>query len=653
MRLECFYTVILLLHVADGLKGEKDKRGNMYGHIFTDKKFRQAFLILVITAVLANIKSIFNDYNIDSGYAVVMSYRQAKGEVMLSEMLEPHQTSAFLSAILIKVYLMVTGTMTGIVLYLQIAGLIIRGLFTIFFYRAMKPFIRKDILMLMCLFFFLVTPKGLPLPEFSNMQVWFATGLICSLIRYLHEQDKKQWLILAGVFLCLEILAYPSCLIVYAGVVWLLMHYAQNKWGDLLVFTGVCVCIGGLYCGWLLLGLGIDDMLHGIRNVVSGDGSHSAALSDKWLSYFVEGVSISGFLLIVYVFAYIVLRVVEVFLAFTKRKSRKICTRKNTAVLFFLILFVGELLVILSIDMDYYSPLPMYIPIILTGIFYFKYCTKSEQQIFIVGTLIGFLNFFATLMLTNLTVTSSLSYLIPVVMVTFIPVIRGIERLTVLEKRGLQYSLLFIFCGLLIFRSGYLISSMSGPKADLFSLGGIVREGPAIGMVSEYMGPYILDSTMQEWKEQVKDGESVLIVSAEGYDPLLYLFKDVEISNPSTICTPTYDEKLLEYWEKYPEKYPDVIIVECWFGNLKVDEDSWIMQWLEEEYPECKYADGKYWRYYRLEEGSWNMGCWRNHLSHTQVKYSVKGEAKIERPGCKDASDSSLDCAGYTFCNDQ
>lgn len=91
-----------------------------------------------------------------------------------------------------------------------------------------------------------------------------------------------------------------------------------------------------------------------------------------------------------------------------------------------------------------------------------------------------------------------------------------------------------------------------------------------------------------------------LTVSTSGViSTLPYLYEDVVISTPSTICTPTYDERLLQYWEQNPDRYPTVVAVDCWFGHLNVDEDSWIMQWIYEEFGADSYEDGAYLRYYR------------------------------------------------------
>ena len=59
------------------------------------------------------------------------------------------------------------------------------------------------------------------------------------------------------------------------------------------------------------------------------------------------------------------------------------------------------------------------------------------------------------------------------------------------------------------------------------------------------------------------------------------------------------DKRLLVYWELYPEKEPDVIVVDCWYGQLQEDVDSWIMQYIENEFGYTQVSDGRYVRFYR------------------------------------------------------
>ena len=57
--------------------------------------------------LLGYIKGIFISSDIDESYALAQSYRLATGDKLFLHMWEPHQLSAFLSAIFIKIYLLI------------------------------------------------------------------------------------------------------------------------------------------------------------------------------------------------------------------------------------------------------------------------------------------------------------------------------------------------------------------------------------------------------------------------------------------------------------------------------------------------------------------------------------------------------------------
>ncbi len=567
--------------------------------LLADKKCKWIFVLLAVGAVLVNVKSIFMDYNYDSGYAVALAYRIVRGDAMFAGMWEPHQTSAFLCAGLMKLYLMVTGTTTGVVLYLQAAGVFIKVLVTIFFYQTMKPLIRKDILSLMCLFFLVVMPKGLPMPEFSNMQIWFSVGLFCCLMRFLQTQEKKGWLVAAAIFLCLEILAYPSCLIVYAGVLIVLCLYGKNRWKDSLLFSGVCFSCGAAYCGYFVVRLGLQKFLESIGYIITGDGSHEESLWEKGMAYLQELGDILAWLAGLALVAYLVLKVISLLVYYVSGKRKTLSAKKYWLPVFFLAFLYCDLVQALQVELTYEERLPIYAAIIAVAMFFLRRCDEKEKQIVVTGMILSFLGFLATLMLTNLTISSTLNYLILAVMVSFLPVVKCVESFFTTDRAWLRYGVILLFCAVTVFRSGYITKCMSTEKTNIFSVESVVKDGPAKGIVSEYFGPYTLNTTLEEWKEYIKSGDRVLIVGAGLYDPILYLFEDVEICVSSTICTPTYGGTLSEYWKQNPDKYPNVVIVDCWFGELRVEQNTWIMQWLKHGFGTQHYVDGSYWRYYR------------------------------------------------------
>lgn len=80
----------------------------------------------------------------DGMYQISMSQRLLTGDKMFLEMWEPHQTSAFLSAALMWIYEKVFGTTTGIVLYLQICGIVIRGAVAVLLYKTFRCDLKKS-----------------------------------------------------------------------------------------------------------------------------------------------------------------------------------------------------------------------------------------------------------------------------------------------------------------------------------------------------------------------------------------------------------------------------------------------------------------------------------------------------------------------------
>jgi len=549
-----------------------------------ENSYKKVFTFLFILAVLVNIKSIFTDYNIDSGYAVATSYRMILGDQMFFDMWEPHQTSAFLCTFLMKIYMTITGTTTGIVIFLHAAGVLLKGLFTYLIYRTLKPYINPIILGFMCIFCFAVSPKGMPLPEFSNMQLWFSIGLFCCLFKHFNQSGKLRYLLLSGLFLCLEIISYPSCIIVFFGVIGLILLYSERKFRDILIFSGECFLMGISYLSLFIFKIGLTPFIQTCRYIIAGDESHDMSLLEKFIEYTKE-LAIASLLFIV--------------IAIISLVVQKI-TQKNAVYIFFILVYICDFTKTITSSTGYYFRFPIYMPFVLFSLFILHLCNETERKLYIIGLVISSSSFFATLILTNLSFAASINYLILGIMVSFIPISKYLELHPICIKETRLYSGFFIFLLLTIFFNGYITKTMNAQHTNLFHVRGVVKQGPALGIFSEYMGPYIMNVTIPEWKENINPGDRVLVVSAGTLDPLIYLYQDdVEISMASTICTPTYDEKLLTYWELHPEKKPNVVAIECWFGDIRVPSDAWILEWLASEFIIDEYTDGTYWRFYR------------------------------------------------------
>lgn len=559
-------------------------------------------LFLLFLAILANLKSIFFDCEIDVEYAVAMSYRMFRGDNMLQQMWEPHQTSAFLGTLLMKPFVAVTGTTTGIVVYLNACGVLLHGVVVWIFYSFLKKRVDINTAGLMSIFFLAARPKDIVFPEFSNMQLWFSVLFFISLLCYFEKQEQKYRLLLSSVFLCLEIISYPSCVIVWLPVMVLLWMYSETKWKDMLLFTGACAVQGCVYAGYFIVRTGgIAAFLKTLENIVSGDASHQAGDNGMgfffWENLSVSVVWLAGSLLV----AFLVNKFWVSRLCKLCNRSNQQMTREQQKGRFFLLAGILGLLglaiqvVAKSSRMAHVS---LYLVVIILALFAAKGCEAGERRMVYVGMTISISSCVATALLTNLDISATLMYLVLAVMVAFIPLKGYRQQEMLLFKKVVRYDVLIIFCLLCLFQRGVYVKLLGGYSSPL-EIGGIVKVGPELGIFADYMGANIRNVTLSEWDTFVQDGDNVLIVEKEGTSTIGYLYNDTGVSAPSTICTPTFDEQLLEYWELYPEKYPDVVAVQCWYGEPLLEEDSWMMQWLNNEFRAESIEDGTYWRFYR------------------------------------------------------
>jgi hypothetical protein len=128
-----------------------------------------------------------------------------------------------------------------------------------------------------------------------------------------------------------------------------------------------------------------------------------------------------------------------------------------------------------------------------------------------------------------------------------------------------------------------------------------MKHGPAVGVLADYMCAYIYNSNYEDFRNNLEEGDNVLIVTNMVFSPgtTPYMFEDYEVCHFSIVDPTSYDERLLTYWELYPSKKPDVIVVDCWYGELKEDPGNWIMKYIENDFGYSEVIDGKYVRFYK------------------------------------------------------
>lgn len=552
--------------------------------------------IAVVAALAAYIvKNLFVGADWDEGYGIVMGYRLAMGDRLLLEMWEPHQTSAIFTSLFIQLFIQLTGGVEFLNIYLRVVYFLIHGAVTYFVYSTFRTCIlhgEKQKALWLALVYFTVSPKCIFIPEYSNLHIWFFTLLCLSILWYIcagSPLHRRWWLpAAAGLALACDVLAYPSMVILFPVFLVIIWHKNSRR-TDCLLFAAPCFLLAAVFGGYLLSYMPFHQILQMIPHILS-DGSHRTGFFEKimdWIKSF-------GEIALILIAACMAAGALTLMLRRFSRKKRDIA-----------VCFLGLVFLLLAVYQFYcwftskyaaFYPLVIYCFILLGGLYgYHRDRRKEKEGLYLI--LISLLGYFGVLLLSNWGPIYLMPYLIVGVLggLVYLGGFFG-DRISVWKEKVIP-----VLCGILIFSNvfGYCWLYIGGEynHSSILTLGGINREGLRKGILTSYMSAYRYNEDHKVWLEAVPEGSTCLYIGPGQY---YYMFGDCRIAAPSTISTPVYDENLLVYWELNPDRYPDVVIVESWYGDMRAaGEGSYIRQWLENDFQASEVTDYSYFTVYK------------------------------------------------------
>lgn len=498
---------------------------------------RTLMVFLVMLSFLACVKCVFFGLNIDEEYAVTMAYRMLGQDGMFSTMWEPHQTSGFVCALFLKPFLLVMGGRTDyMVIYLRMIGILLHAGVCAYVYFGLKHICSRYCAFLLSILCFSILPKWTLIPEFSNLLLWVLLCMMSGLIQIQYAKSfRVRHFLMLGMFTCVGVLAYPSfllCFVVYAVGIYYAMPDKRKT--ALVIYISTCIAIGIFYILYFVGHLGIDAFMSGIFQMAT-DGQHSTPFMEQLLDNGVAILQCIGIYAVLYAFACLLAKIL-------KRNVKKSA---------FFILSLGtilwQLLAWIGKAEFLYEPMLLFYHIFLV-VFMCSGMTRKEILLYVVPSVTAV---FAAGLLTNTGIRVISFFLLPAV-------VYGLACIS--KKCRWNVSVVIVsLIGLFLFAKGWMVCETGGYKADMLYIKQKALSGPAKNIYCRYIEGYEYNIVQELMDTYVEDNDNVLCVSGH---TLWYLLKNVNISNFSTISTPTYDERLLEYYDLFPEKYPDVIILQ-------------------------------------------------------------------------------------------
>lgn len=582
--------------------------------------FRFLKILLLLGTALAAIKVIFVDYTMDEEYQIVMAYRLLAGDHLFDAMWEPHQTSAFACAWLMGLFRFVTGGTTGIVVFLRVCTTAIQAVLAAWLYRVCRSHTRKEYAFMIGLLYFNIIPKIIQIPDFSNLQVWFFTVIVLSLIRY-YEKDlptennlrHRLWLILAGIGMAFEVLSYLSCLLLFP--VFLICIFLQSKKGmekdkttngtkyalaDCLLFAGVCGVCAVIWLGYVLYHVSPEVFLRNLDYILSFDLSHDISLTTT--SQWVPFESSLRSLMIPFVAIVAISLLLWVMLYEVQKRNAPPTRKRNLSVLAVLMVLISEAVQLfywVVLQRGYEEPMIHLLMLPLAAVLVWS-LADARKKTFVTGLIGTLFTIVAVLYISDLGVWHAIPHGMLGSLLAILIIIYALEsEMGERSERWIRVLLtsLVILC---IFGKGVTLRAGKNETNTILGVRGLVHEGPAAGIFMNYMQAWIMDSVYAEFEEYIEEGADCLIVTylMGTAETTPYMFRDCNVCHFSVIDPTSYDERLLTYWSLYPDKQPDVIVVDCWYGQLMVSDVSWIMQYIENEFDYTASIDGEYLRYY-------------------------------------------------------
>lgn len=551
-----------------------------------NKKFWKTICILAVIAY--TLKNLFIGADTDEGYGIMVGYRLAMGDRLLLDMWEPHQTSAIFTALFIAPFVRLTGGVNYLNLFLRVVFFPIQAGVSVFLYKTIRkaaPQVDASVSALMGLLYYVTTPKSIFIPEYSNLHNWFFALMILCMVRYLTGEGRLRWLVFSGIFMTCDVLAYPSMVLVFLCCMgFLLLRKSARKGREVLAYLLPCVLSAGAIFGYLLTYMTPQTMLQMVGEIL-GEGSHQTSAAEKLLDW---GKSLGETLLIL--LAALLIAGLIRWLVEKKMKKQLPELLRAPGMLFFLIVFVIQIGFWLFSSFNAIYPQLLLMALSLEGIYIYLRKDRAET-LFFRWILLVFVNYFAVLLLSNWEPMLLNTYLI-LGAEAGLAVLSGYwQKTSAYGKKALQVLCLCLVLGNAFSYTYLILGSQEYHASVIRNVRGINRKGLRAGILTDYMTAYRYNNNMEIWQEAVPDGSTVLYV---GPSQFYCMLGEHTQASPDTICSMIYDERLLDYWELHPERYPDVVVFESSYGDIRQEGDNFIWHWLMEDFQPTERKDYPY-----------------------------------------------------------
>lgn len=554
------------------------------GHILMrenkELKVNTIIKVLWILAVLVGIKSAFTDFGYDNAYTLALSFRHLSGDRLFMEIWDTTQSSIFLTDIFLLPYKLIVPSLTGAALYLQFCGLITYGAAAFFLSKTLSLYADKQSANLAAIFFFTFRVKQTVFMAYADQQILFSVLMLCFIIRFIKDKSRYIFMIMAALMLCLEILSYPTAIILFPFLCIALFIILGKKIKPVLIFAGTCAISGIVYILFLLLRKGPVSLYETIILIFSGDVHGAGEFGDGSFGFYW-----GGFMYAVAVLTIIIVIAILVAILSKKRDNFFTVLGVEIPVVELLLLSVGDKL---SIDWTCaFFILPLLL--IFLAVSGTKAVSTEMKQIWIIALIVSASTFVGTILMTNLGMITIVAYF----------VVAGAVAITLICTKWKQAGVRLVVgvCMAVILHRGIVVwgyGQING-RTYITKMNNYVRNGPTKYIIADRETANRTRNAEAEFKTYLPENSNALLLNNWVYDPVIYMFLPGQICNPNVTDTPHYSKETLTYFTYYPQKTPEYVVVDKGTSYF----NSEISEWLNDNFE--IYAEGEAYTFFRAK----------------------------------------------------
>ena len=528
----------------------------------------------IFLTVLGIIKTIFISSDIDEAYAIAQAYRLCKGDKLLINMWEPHQFSAYLPAVFMKLFIEITGGTNYVVIFLRIIGSLIHIGLGFWLYKVSCKFVGKTESIFLFFLHLNFLTKWLQIPEFELMNYWYILINFLAFIYYYRISSKKIYLIISGICMMLQLLNYPTMILIYPFYMIGILKVSKKVRSEIFISTISAIIPGIFFIIYLFSYMNINTLFKSLSYVMSDPSHMERLLSERMLDFGISALKdiglMAGFLVVIFFILFMIM----------KKDIKKILLISFSidVIIYCIIQIYG----CLFMDENQFFMQSRYLLIAVFSIFIYVAFKPKEKEIFWFGIIPGFVSMFAALLLTNMTMNVAYSKL-------YICVISCFLLLFMLIKNKIFKIISYIMCIFLLinlFICKLILIRVTGCLPVTINANfEKIQIGPLKGIYMVERTANTINDNCSFISEYVSERDNLFYFGCEN---LIYLCTEANVSVASVQGTSVFNQSFLDYFKENPYKYPTVVAVDKNFNTdyyMVYNPYNYIIdEWIEKEF---------------------------------------------------------------------